>query len=153
MVDILKICREISSSLPDNGKNSAQKETGKYVQRTHSLALHILTWAFLSPVSLPSLAQHAKLLPVCFLWQFEVSCSSSPTSGYSAQRTYEIRRGKENMYQVLHAEQAQPNVQPEHCSAPSSATIRKQFLFLRSAVIKFGGRNLGPGVNCFECIE
>ena len=62
MVDILKICWEISSSLPDNGKNSAQKETGKYVQRTHSLALHILTWAFLSPVSLPSLAPHAKRL-------------------------------------------------------------------------------------------
>lgn len=71
--------------------------------RGHSLALHILTWAFLSPVTLPSLAQHAKLLPVCFLWQFEVSCSSSPSSGYSAQHTCEINREKENIYQALNA--------------------------------------------------
>lgn len=29
MVDILEICWEISSSLPDSGKSSAQKQTGK----------------------------------------------------------------------------------------------------------------------------
>lgn len=67
----------------------------------HSLAPPILTWAFLSPVALPSLVQHAILLPVCFLWLSEVSCSSSPSSGYSAQHTCERNREKENTYQAL----------------------------------------------------
>lgn len=112
--------------------------------------LHILTWAF-SPQFLYLLAQHAKLLPVCFLWQSEESCSSFPSSGYSsAQHTCEIRREKKTWIgRPRRAGTTQ--CAAERCSAPASA-IPKQF-FPRSAVTKFGGRNLGPGLNCFKCVE
>lgn len=39
----------------------------------------------------------------------------------------------------------------EHCSIPSSGTIWKHFIFRRSAVIKFGGRNLDRGELLWIC--
>lgn len=89
MADTLKSVGCFLVLSPTMAKTSADKQTGEYVHRT-TPGCYTPRWAFLSLITLPSLVQHAILLPVCFLWLSEVSCSSSPSSGYSAQHTCEI---------------------------------------------------------------
>lgn len=117
------------------------------------LAPHILT-GLSSPMTLPSLAQHAILLPVCFPWLSEGSCSSSPSSSYSVQHTYEIIGKKETFikHQMYYSCNPMHIQSSQYCSTLSWKTIWRHFLSLRAAVIKFGGRNLGWSELLWICI-